>query len=208
MSGKWTIRFAREADVPGLLNIYRAYIGTPVTFEYELPSEAEFAARVAEYAARYPYLVCEAGGRLLGYAYAHRLFTREAYQWIAELTVYLAPEAAGRGLGKTLYGLLLRILRMQGVRTAYAIVTRGNAASEALHRALGFRTAAVFRDNGYKDGWHDVIWFEKSLAPCEGAPAPLRPVGELDPAALAALAGTLPPGFDLDLSPAETGRGA
>ena len=101
MSGKWTIRFAREADVPGLLNIYRAYIGTPVTFEYELPSEAEFAARVAEYAARYPYLVCEAGGRLLGYAYAHRLFTREAYQWIAELTVYLAPEAAGRGLGKT-----------------------------------------------------------------------------------------------------------
>lgn len=182
-----TVRFAAEQDAPALLAIYARYIPTSVTFETETPSIADFAGRIRDISAMYPYLVLLEEGRPIGYAYAHRARERAAYDWYVELSVYLDPDHTGRGLGPRLYGLLMDLLAMQGIRTAMGCVTLPNPASEAMHTAMGFRLAGVSRKAGYKDGaWHDVGWYEKPLAPYDIPPAPVIPIGALDRAAVAA----------------------
>ena len=170
-----TISFARPEDCQALLDIYGQYMDTPVTFEYTLPSREEFARRIRTISRDYPYLVCREGERILGYAYAHRHMERAAYQWNAELSVYLDRDARGRGLGRRLYGALMELLRLQGVLTAHALVTSPNPASQALHESMGFGLTAVHRLAGYKNGaWWDVLWYEKELAP--RGPEPAAPV--------------------------------
>ena len=183
-----TVRFASEQDASALLAIYARYIDTSVTFETEVPTVADFAGRIWDITAVYPYLLLEEDGRAIGYAYAHRARDRAAYDWYAELSVYLDPACTGRGLGKTLYGLLMDLLTMQGVRTAMGCVTLPNPASEALHASLGFRLAGVSYKAGYKNGaWQDVGWFEKPLGSYDAPPAPLLPMRALDSAAVAEL---------------------
>ena len=175
-----TFRFAEEADAPALLAIYGQYIDTPITFECALPSVESFTERIRSIRSAYPYIVCEEDGRIWGYAYAHRQAERAAYQWNAELSVYLDRDHTGRGLGKRLYAALMELLRLQGVRTVYALVTVPNEKSEALHRAMGFRHMGTQRSTGYKDGaWRDVAWFEKQIAPYDPDPAPLAPIGQV-----------------------------
>ena len=182
------IRFAAEADAPALLAIYAQYIETGITFEYELPSREEFARRIREFGGTYPYLIWEEDGRIVGYAYAHRQAERAAYQWNAELSVYLDRAHTGTGLGRRLYTALMALLRLQGVRTVYALVTLPNEKSEGLHRSMGFRLMGVQRSTGYKDGaWRDVAWFEKPIAPYDQNPEPIRPVGDIPAEALAAI---------------------
>ena len=175
------LTLASPSDAPALLEVYGQYIQTPITFEYVLPTAEEFACRVASILeAGYPYLVCREGDRILGYAYAHRHMERAAYQWDAELSIYLSSSAAGRGLGRTLYRALMELLTLQGIKTVYGLVTLGNPASQGLHRSLGFRLIEVHRSTGYKNGvWHDVQWFEKSLAPYDPDPQPVIPLPQL-----------------------------
>lgn len=179
------LRFASPEDAPALLEIYRQYIDTPVTFERVLPSEEEFAGRIRSFGGTYPYLAAEESGRAVGYAYAHRFAERWAYQWGAELSVYLDRSCRGRGLGRRLYEALIGLLRLQGVRTVYGCVALPNPRSESLHEALGFRRAAVFCKAGYRlDQWRDVVWFEKQIADYD-VPQPLRGIREVDPAGAA-----------------------
>ena len=98
----------------------------------------------------YPYLVCEIDGVMAGYAYAHRYKERAAYQWDAELSVYLREEYARRGIGRAFYTALMEILKEQNVRNVYGIVTSPNPPSEALHAAMGFRLFGVSQKTGYK----------------------------------------------------------
>lgn len=176
------LRFASEADVPALLSIYEQYISTTITFEYELPSPAEFARRVASVSEVYPYLVLEEQGAVLGYAYAHPIAQRAAYGWGAELSIYLRPDIVGKGLGKRLYQVLIRLLRIQGVHTVYGLVASPNPASEGLHAALDFRVMGVQHSAGYKNGrWIDLLWFERAIASYDPDPAPLTPVSQLPP---------------------------
>lgn len=95
-----TIRLAVPGDALALLEIYRQYIQTPITFEYELPTLEEFTRRISDALKQYPYLVLEDQGRLLGYTYAHPEREWKAYQWNAELSIYLAPAAVGKGYGR------------------------------------------------------------------------------------------------------------
>ena len=170
------IRFAAEADAPALLAIYAQYIETGITFEYELPSREEFARRIREFGGTYPYLIWEEDGRIVGYAYAHRQAERAAYQWNAELSVYLDRACTSRGLGRQLYTALIELLKLQGVRTVYGCVTVPNEKSERLHESLGFRRIGTYRLAGFKAGaWHDVAWFEKPIAPYDQDPIPLLP---------------------------------
>ena len=175
------IRFAAAKDAAELLEIYAPYVtGTTVSFEYEVPAVEEFRRRVEETSARYPYLVWEEDGALLGYAYAHPYAARPAYQWSAELTVYLRQGVSRRGLGSQLYGALMELLRLQGVRNVYGCVTAENTASVAFHHALGFREAGRFSQVGYKLGrWLDVLWLEKALA-SGGEPQPLVSFPQVD----------------------------
>ncbi len=180
------LRFAVPADAEALRAIYAQYIDTSVTFEYDLPTAEAFRRRVEDIAAEYPYLVWEEDGAILGYAYAHRYRERAAYQWGAELSVYLDRDARGRGLGARLYGALIELLRLQGVRAVYGVVTQPNERSDRLHTAMGFTVAGVVHNAGYKNGrWHDVTTYEKLIGDFDGTPEPLRSIRDVDPAAAA-----------------------
>lgn len=184
------LRMATPADGPALLDVYREYIHTPITFEYDLPSPQEFSQRVSHILEMYPYLVAEENGKILGYAYAHPERPRPAYQWNAELSIYLRSSAAGKGVGTALYRALMALLALQGVRTVYGVVTAGNPASDGLHRTMGFRLLGVHQKTGFKNGqWYDVLWYEKAIAPYDASPAPLIPIGELPEEAVAAVLG-------------------
>lgn len=174
------IRMASLDDCAAIRAIYGQYIDTAVTFEYSLPGQEAFAARMAGILGEYPYLVCETGGTVAGYAYAHRAMEREAYQWNAELSVYLDRRFTSRGIGRRLYLALMEMLRLQGVKTVYGCVTLPNERSERLHESLGFRRIGIHRNAGYKsDRWWDVAWFEKALAAYEGRPPAVCPVSEI-----------------------------
>lgn len=171
------IRFAAIDDSAALLDIYAQYIHTPTTFEYELPTRQEFAGRIRDISGEYPYLVCEEKGKIIGYAYAHRQKERKAYQWNAELSIYLDPASTSRGIGKKLYGALIEILKLQGIHTAYGVVTIPNEKSERLHASMGFRRIGEYHKTGYKCGaWHDVACFEKEIVPYSPEPRPIIPI--------------------------------
>lgn len=174
------IRFAEEQDAPELLNIYRQYIDTTTTFEYVLPTEEEFKKRIHETTAIYPYLVCEEQEQIIGYAYAHRSMERAAFQWNAELSIYLSENACGKGYGKKLYQLLIELLKLQGVKTVYGSVTSPNPRSEHLHRSLGFHFLGAYHNTGFKcDRWCDLMWFEKQIGAYEEHPTPILPISFL-----------------------------
>ncbi|WP_302454209.1 GNAT family N-acetyltransferase [Victivallis vadensis] len=176
------IRIATEDDAAEALAVYSRYIGTPITFEYELPSVGEFARRIRSTLAEYPYLVYTEEERVRGYAYAHRLAEREAYRWGAELSVYLDSGVTSRGIGRVLYGVLIGLLKQQGVRTVYGCVTTPNPRSERLHEKLGFRRIGTLRRAGFKCGaWHDVTWFEKEIAAYDVPPPELIPFSRIAP---------------------------
>ena len=174
------IRFATVYDTNALLEIYNQYIDTTITFEYTLPTSQEFAKRITDISKDYPYLVCEDKGKIIGYAYAHRHMEREAYQWNAELSIYLDKNCTSKGLGRKLYTILMDILKLQGIKTVYGCVTSPNEKSERLHEAMGFRTIGIYSNAGYKCGkWQNVKWFEKEIAPYELEPKSIISVREL-----------------------------
>ena len=130
----YTIRPATAADGAACAGIYAPYTGTAITFESPAPDAAEMSRRIDEAASGgYPWLVCERDGLAAGYAYAHRFRVRAAYDWDAELSVYLAPEATGRGIGEALYGAVIELLAHQGFVNAYGTVSVPNRPSERLH---------------------------------------------------------------------------
>ncbi len=159
------IRPATVQDVPAILEIYAPYIReTAYTFEYEVPSLEEFTARFLSISTRHPWLVWEEAGVIVGYAYGHNAFERAAYQWMADLAVYLRPEHLGRGIGRKLYTALETILQQQGYCAAYGVVTSANEGSCRFHEAMGYRKAARFEQCGCKFGrWYGTVWYEKRL---------------------------------------------
>ena len=157
------IRMARAEDIPAILDIYAPYVlTTTATFEYTVPTYEDFSARFADITKQFPWLVWEEGGKVLGYAYASAPFTRAAYQWCAEPSIYLSPEIQGKGIGKQLYTVLEELLRRQGYRVLYALITQENHASIAFHEKLGYTHTALLKDCGWKlDRWLSVVWMEK-----------------------------------------------
>lgn len=164
----WRIRLAHpERDAAAVRAIYEPFVTeSAVSFEREPPSMDEMAARIAETMERYPWLVGEGAedGAILGYAYGTRHRGRWAYQWSAEVAVYVAPAQRGRGVGRRLYEALFTILAHMGIHGAFGGVTLPNDASVALHRSMGFEEVGVYRGIGCKFGrWHDVQWFQRAL---------------------------------------------
>ncbi len=157
------IRIATVGDVPAMLEIYAPYIlNTAYSFEYTVPTEAEFTERFLTYTAQMPWLVWEENGTVLGYAYGSLPFERAAYQWCGEVSIYLAPEAQGRGVGRKLYAVLEDIMWAQGYRVIYSLITTENTDSLAFHQKLGYRRFAEFSNCGFKFGrWLGIVWMEK-----------------------------------------------
>ncbi|MDR0882424.1 MAG: GNAT family N-acetyltransferase [Candidatus Adiutrix sp.] len=178
-----TLRCAVESDLPALLEIYAPYVReTTVSFEYEPPGPAQFRERFFKVTAQFPWLAVEKNGRLAGYAYASAPFPRQAYQWLAESAIYVAPGFQGQGLGGALAGALETVLARQGYRRLYAVITAANIGSLAFHRARGYEETAVFPEAGYKHGqWLAVVWLAKALNRTAGQPRPPAPFKSLDP---------------------------
>lgn len=152
-------------DVPRILEIYGPYVeNTAISFEYDVPTLEEFTKRFLAIAARFPWLVWEEKGVILGYAYGSLPFERAAYQWCAEVSIYLCPEACGKGIGRKLYAALEKLLQDQGYRKVYAIITTANEGSVAFHRAVGYKETATMPNCGYKFGkWYGTVWMEKDI---------------------------------------------
>lgn len=163
------IRAANEKDLPAMLEIYRPYVEeSTCSFEYNTPCLRSFTQRFYEHIAQYPWLVWEADGRVLGYAYAGPVWERAAYRWCTETSIYISRDCQGHGIGKALYERLEEILAKQGYRAVYAIITGENENSLAFHRAVGYGFRAKFENCGYKFGrWIDVVWLEKRLNPTD-----------------------------------------
>lgn len=157
------IRFATEADVPQMLAIYAPYIlNTTHTFEYDVPTEEEFLQRFRTLTAQFPWLVWEEAGRILGYAYGSAPFERAAYRWCAEDSIYLLPEAQGRGIGTRLCRALEKVLFYQGYLRIYALITAENKSSVAFHKKLGYTIRGEMPEAGIKFGRKiGVIWMDK-----------------------------------------------
>ena len=159
------IRLATEADIPAILDIYGPYVlNTAISFEYSVPTLAEFTERFRSVTSQFPWLVWEEEGKVLGYAYASAPFSRDAYRWVSASSIYLSPAAQGRGIGTRLYGALEAVLTEQGYRQTYAIITSDNPASLRFHEKRGFRTIGEFPHCGIKfHKLYSVVWMEKVL---------------------------------------------
>jgi phosphinothricin acetyltransferase len=183
------IRLASDTDCPGILRIYAPYVlNTEFSFETEVPSESEFRSRMGTILRRFPWIVCEVGGTIIGYSYASPHRERSAYAWSCDCSVYVDPEFHSKRIGKALYTCLFDILRQQGYYSVFAGVSLPNEKSCALHESMGFYTVGVYHNAGFKSGrWIDTKWFGLKLR--DPVPFPEKPkfIGEVDPDDLAGL---------------------
>ncbi|MBQ9564739.1 MAG: N-acetyltransferase [Synergistaceae bacterium] len=172
MAGQVEIRSAAIEDAEALLGIYAPYVmETAITFEYDVPSVAEFRERIASVLRRYPYLVAVTDNTILGYAYAGAFVGRKAYEWSAELSVYVDRERRKSGIGGKLYRALEAALKDMGILNLYACIGYPEREDEYLtrnsvhfHEHLGFKLVGHFHQCGYKfNRWYDMVWMEKII---------------------------------------------
>lgn len=167
-----SIRNATPEDAAALLQIYAPYVEkTAITFELVVPSAEEFSSRILKTQKRFPYLVAERGGRVVGYAYVGTFKDRAAYDHCVETSIYIAEGEQGSGVGTKLYAELEQRMPAIGVTNlnaciAYAPVEDEHLdnRSEAFHARLGYEKVAHFHRCGFKFGrYYDMIWMEKIL---------------------------------------------
>lgn len=171
------IRIASGVDAEAFHAIYVPHVLDGVaTFETVPPGIEVMRERVLARLEHYPWLVWEEAGEVLAYAYASRFRERAAYDWIAETSIYVRPDAQRRGIARRLYGTLLESMRLQGLHQAVGVITLPGAVSVAAHETMGFTPAGVWRQAGYKLGqWWDVGVWQKTLSEPANPPAPLIP---------------------------------
>jgi phosphinothricin acetyltransferase len=160
------IRPYTPADIPAVTRIYAHYVrDTVITFETEVPSEAEMASRFATIVGKgHPLLIAEQDGKVIGYAYASTYRPREAYRFTCEDSIYLAPDAVGKGLGSILLGRLIEASRKAGLKQMLAVITAERANSIRLHEKHGFRLIGRYEALGYKfDRWLDIVHMQRAL---------------------------------------------
>jgi phosphinothricin acetyltransferase len=173
------IRASREADLPAITAIYAHAVrhGT-ASFELEPPSADDMARRrQALLEGSFPYLVAEQDGAVQGYAYAGPYRPRPAYRSTVEDSVYVAPDAQGRGVGRELLGRLIAACEALDFRLMVAVIgDEASAGSIRLHESLGFVRAGVIPGIGFKHGrWLATVLMQRSLGPGAGKP-PTRPI--------------------------------
>lgn len=169
MSAEALVRHAVRADLPALVDIYNHYVReTPVTFDTDEFTVEAREAWFQSFDGSVPYrlLVAARGDEILGYASSSCFKPRKAYDVSVETTIYLDPASTGKGIGKTLYGALMReLVADPRLHRAYGGVALPNGASVALHERLGFEHVGTYREVGRKFGrYWDVAWFEKDLS--------------------------------------------
>ena len=180
------IRLATPEDSAVLLDIYAPFVrDTAVSFEYDVPTVAEFSTRIVNITPKYPWLVCEIDGRIVGYAYASRFSERKAYDWSVDASLYIHPDYHRKKIGVALYSCLLDLLKLQGFYSVYAVITGVNQRSLDFHQSLGFKPAGFYHNVGYKlNQWQDVQWLVLTITDYIKPPQKLKSIVEIkqDPA--------------------------
>ncbi|MDD3217817.1 MAG: GNAT family N-acetyltransferase [Lachnospiraceae bacterium] len=180
MENNRNIRIAKETDAEALLEIYKPYVlNTAISFEYEVPSVAEFQNRIHNILQRYPYLILEESGQIKGYAYASSFKPRPAYDWSVETTIYMREDQKGKGYGKQLYLALEEALKRQNILNMNACIALAKPddpyltnASMEFHEHMGYRLVGTFTNSGHKfHRWYDMIWMEKIIGEHRENPA-------------------------------------
>jgi L-amino acid N-acyltransferase YncA len=161
------VRQASSLDAAACLAIYRPYVvDTAISWELDVPTVDEMADRITSARDTHEWLVLESGDRIIGFAYAHAFNRYPAYQWSAQIGLYVDDDHHRCGGGRKLYSQLLARLAERGYRRAFAAITQPNHASNELHRAFGFQEAGLYRRIEWKhDRWHDVAWMQLDLDP-------------------------------------------
>jgi len=160
------VRDARPDDARAIVDLYNHYVThTTITFEEQPVSPSEMESRVREIqSGGLPWLVAEESGVVVGYAYASKWKTRSAYRFSVESTVYVAHDRRTRGVGTSLYEVLIARLKDAGYHTVIGGITQPNEASVRLHERLGFVKTAHFREVGFKFGeWLDVAYWQRPV---------------------------------------------
>ncbi|MEO2262390.1 N-acetyltransferase family protein [Dorea sp. YH-dor228] len=182
------IRIATENDAEELLEIYAYYVeNTAITFEYEVPSVEVFRERIRKTLCRYPYLVAEHNGTIVGYTYAGPFKERRAYDWAVETTVYVSKDARKQGIGRELYEALERVLALQNIVNLNACIGYPVEEDEYLtknsvqyHEHMGYRWVGEFYKCGYKFGrWYNMVWMEKCILEHPAHPLPIKTFAEI-----------------------------
>lgn len=177
------IRAVRFSDAEALLNIYSHYVeNTAVSFEYETPSLEEFSRRIMSTSEKYPYILAERNGKILGYAYAGTFKPRRAYDRCVEVSIYLDINERGKGAGRILYEELENRLSEMGILNLYACITYCETEDEYLtkqsplfHSRMGYKRIGHFSKCGFKFGrWYDMIWMEKFIGDHGANPMPIK----------------------------------
>ncbi len=166
------IRRATVQDAQEILDIYSYYVlHTAISWEWEVPTLDVFRGRIEKTLKKYPYFVAVQNNKILGYTYAGPFVGRAAYDWSAELTIYLAPNVKKRGIGRMLYEAMEQDLKAMGILNMYACIGDPvvedeylNRNSEEFHAHMGFTKVGTFTMCGYKFGrWYNMIWMEKII---------------------------------------------
>ena len=177
------IRFAKMEDAEELLALYTPYVtDTVITFEYEVPSLEEFKDRMRQTMKKYPYLVAEQNGEILGYSCAGAFKGRAAYDWAVETSIYVDQSLKHRGIGRMLHDALETALREQGILNMNACIAYPPKEDEHLdknsvefHTHMGYRLVGEFHKCGYKfNHWYNMVWMEKLLDPEIKHPKPIK----------------------------------
>jgi len=159
------IRLIKSTDIPEILEIYKPFVSSSITPEYDLESLQEFSTKIKSIFEYYPVLVCEVNGKIVGYTYANKYRVAQGHLWSAESTIYLSPGYYGKGVAKNLYQSLFAILKLQNFINVFAGIVLPNKRSEMFHENSGFQKVGIFKKGIYKLGnWYDVKWLQLSLA--------------------------------------------
>lgn len=176
------IRTAALEDAEEILEIYKPYVlKTAISFEYEIPALEEFKERMKNTMKKYPYLVAESGKEILGYAYTGPFVGRAAYQWSAEVTIYLKENKRKMGIGRRLYEALEGISKVQNIQNLNACIGDPEVEDAYLtknsvqfHAHLGYNMVGKFHNSGYKfQTWYNMVWMEKILGEHNTNPSPV-----------------------------------
>jgi L-amino acid N-acyltransferase YncA len=161
------VRPCEREDLPAVRAIYAHYVlKSTATFEEDPPDLDYWHGRFEEIALlELPFLVAKVNGKVVGYTFCSRWRPRPAYRFTVEDSIYISPQAVGKGIGSAMLAALLDRCREAGIREMVAVIaTGGNEASLRLHRRFGFRDAGRLERVGYKfDRWLDTVLLQRSL---------------------------------------------
>lgn len=159
------IRDFKRGDEEFCAAIYAYYVSaSTVSFEEKVLSSEEFLLRAEKIAERYPYLVAENDGKVLGYAYLYEFGERSAYRFCADLSVYVESGSRGKGIGETLVREIERRAKDMGITEIVSVITGENAVSMRFHEKMGYKFKGKLDKVGCKFGrWLDVCFYQKEI---------------------------------------------